>query len=57
MENKEIPSCYMCERTATTREHVPPKSFFPEGYRTNLVTVPLLIRRSPCGRLEISKRQ
>jgi len=32
--------CYMCERTATTREHVPPRSFFPQGFRTNLWTVP-----------------
>lgn len=32
--------CYMCDADATTREHVPPKSFFPKGHRENLVTVP-----------------
>jgi len=32
--------CYMCDANATTREHVPPKSFFPKGHRGNLVTVP-----------------
>jgi hypothetical protein len=32
--------CYMCELMATTREHVPPRSFFPQGFRTNLWTVP-----------------
>ncbi len=33
-------SCYACEKVATTREHVPPFSFFPEGFRDDLVTVP-----------------
>jgi hypothetical protein len=32
--------CYMCDAEGTTREHVPPDSFFPKGYRDNLVTVP-----------------
>lgn len=38
--------CYMCERPATSREHVPPKCLFPEfkdvgrNYRQNLLTVP-----------------
>jgi len=31
----------MCPAVATTREHAPPQCFFPEGYRNNLVTVPL----------------
>lgn len=31
--------CYMCDEAGTTREHAPPKAFFPEGYRTNLWTV------------------
>ncbi len=30
----------MCPVPATTREHAPPQSFFPEGFRTNLLTVP-----------------
>ena len=41
-------TCYMCERAATSKEHVPPKCFFPElkdapvGFdlRKNLITVP-----------------
>ncbi|WP_114241455.1 hypothetical protein [Dyella sp. C9] len=39
--------CYMCDRQATSREHVPPKCLFPEGkdmdgenHRSNLITVP-----------------
>ncbi len=41
-------TCYMCSEKATSREHVPPISFFPEkrelkndvNYRVNLLTVP-----------------
>lgn len=33
-------TCYMCDRAATTREHAPPLSFFPDGRRVNLITVP-----------------
>ena len=41
-------TCYACDRQATSREHVPPKCFFPEkgelsperDYRKNLITVP-----------------
>lgn len=29
----------MCDEAGTTREHVPPDAFFPEGHRTNLWTV------------------
>lgn len=39
--------CYMCERNATSREHVPPLCLFPEvkdtkgiNFRKNLITVP-----------------
>ena len=32
--------CYMCDADSVTREHVPPKSFFPTGYRDELITVP-----------------
>jgi len=32
--------CYMCDSSATSREHVPPSCFFPPGYRTDLWTVP-----------------
>ena len=42
------PTCYMCDEEATSREHVPPATFFPElkdspegrDYRRNLITVP-----------------
>jgi len=30
----------MCNRYATSREHVPPKGFFPDGHRDQLITVP-----------------
>lgn len=30
----------MCDAVATSVEHAPPDCFFPEGYRSNLVTVP-----------------
>src|ERR1700735_2567636 len=41
-------TCYICEQIATSREHVPAQSFFPEGkdalngadLRRNLITVP-----------------
>ncbi|CAN5670690.1 hypothetical protein BH20ACI4_BH20ACI4_21770 [soil metagenome] len=32
--------CYMCNDITTTKEHVPPESFFPVGHRENLITVP-----------------
>jgi hypothetical protein len=32
--------CYWCGCPASSREHVPPLSFFPKGKRTNLITVP-----------------
>lgn len=30
----------MCSAIATTREHAPPQSFFPDAHRLNLITVP-----------------
>jgi len=41
-------SCYMCENPSQSRQHVPPRCFFPErkdlgsykDYRKNLITVP-----------------
>lgn len=38
--------CYTCGDPATTTEHVPPKSFFPEGFRENLITVPSCYRHN-----------
>jgi hypothetical protein len=32
--------CYMCDQRSSTREHVPPRSFFPKSMRENLWTVP-----------------
>jgi hypothetical protein len=40
MNSKKAKTCYACDQPATTREHVPPQSFFPEGHRQNLITVP-----------------
>lgn len=38
--SKPTENCYMCAQPASTREHVPPRSFFPRGKRTNIWTVP-----------------
>ena len=45
---KALQTCYMCTRKATSKEHVPPKCFFPgsgdslsgKDLRKNLITVP-----------------
>jgi len=36
----------MCDAAAVTREHVPPKSFFPASLRTNLITVPSCLKHN-----------
>jgi hypothetical protein len=43
----ELPTCYMCSSLAISKEHVPPKTIFPEikdsgdvNYRDKLITVP-----------------
>lgn len=39
-------TCFMCDEPATTKDHIPPKCFFPEqkdtgtDYKKNLITVP-----------------
>lgn len=46
-KNKKI-TCYFCDKEYSSKEHVPPKCFFPEkgelsgevDYRKNLITVP-----------------
>ena len=40
MRKTQNKKCYMCNAEATTKEHVPPKSFFPPSCRENLITVP-----------------
>lgn len=49
MKSSEQAQCYCCEQIATTKDHIPPKCFFPEkkhlssdspDYRSHLVTVP-----------------
>lgn len=32
--------CYLCGRSATTRDHVPPESFYTKPLPSNLITVP-----------------
>ena len=32
--------CYMCSDNETSREHTPPRGFFPTNHRVNLITVP-----------------
>jgi hypothetical protein len=38
----DMPTCYMCDAPAVSREHVPPKCIFPEDaqFRINLIKVP-----------------
>lgn len=38
--SKKQEKCYYCGAEATSKEHVPPLCFFPEGQRKNLITVP-----------------
>jgi hypothetical protein len=49
MKSSEKNQCYCCEKIATTRDHIPPKCFFPKkkhfpnggpDYRRQLITVP-----------------
>src|SRR4028119_384032 len=49
MKSFENVQCYCCEQTATTKDHIPPKCFFPEkkylssnspDYRSHLITIP-----------------
>lgn len=39
---KFLPPCYYqsCKKNGTTKEHIPPKSFFPMDQRNQLLTVP-----------------
>ena len=46
-------TCYMCEAQATTKEHAPPRSLFPEGYRRNLITVPSCDRHNSDNSLDV----
>ena len=32
--------CYMCDNISTSNEHAPAQSFFPNGMKNNLITVP-----------------
>jgi hypothetical protein len=40
MRTTAMPKCYRCDAEAVTRAHVPSRSFFPAGYRKNLIAVP-----------------
>lgn len=44
MNHKHPNICYFCgmplDKTTITREHVPPKCFFPKGQKVDLITVP-----------------
>jgi hypothetical protein len=53
MNAMAIKTCYACDQPATTREHVPPLSFFPEGYRDDLITVPSCARHNNANSLDV----
>lgn len=42
--SRDLNICYCCgielDKTTKTREHIPPKCFFPKGYKDELITVP-----------------
>jgi hypothetical protein len=49
MKSPQTEQCYCCEKKATTKDHIPPKCFFPKkkhlandssDYRSHLITVP-----------------
>jgi hypothetical protein len=52
-EKSPTGSCYMCDSPATTREHVPPKSFFPRGHRNMLITVPSCARHNSDNSMDV----
>src|ERR1044071_110540 len=45
--------CYMCDQAATTKEHVPPRSFFPPEHRANLITVPSCQRHNNDNSMDV----
>ena len=50
---KTVETCYACDEPATTKEHVPPKSFFPEAHRDNLITVPSCALHNNANSLDV----
>lgn len=40
MTSTPISTCYWCGKAATSNDHVPPQSFFPQGKNLNLFKVP-----------------
>jgi hypothetical protein len=55
MKSSQKEQCYCCEKIATTKDHIPPKCFFPEkkhlgndssDYRSNLITVPACLEHN-----------
>jgi hypothetical protein len=46
-------ACYNCDSAATTREHVPPRGFFPRGFRNNLWTVPSCVTHNLDNSLDV----
>ena len=45
--------CYMCSDTATTREHIPARTFFPTGYRKELWSVPSCLKHNNNNSLDV----
>ncbi len=46
MNAKSQPTCYACDELAITKEHAPPRSFFPPVHRSKLITVPSCARHN-----------
>lgn len=50
---RKVPRCYMCAEPGTTREHVPPKSFFLPPYHTQLTWVPSCAKHNNANSLDV----
>lgn len=46
LDMRNSQSCYFCGQDASTREHVPPKGFFPKNSRKGLITVPSCVQHN-----------
>jgi hypothetical protein len=53
MNRAERNKCYMCDAEAVNKEHVPPDSFFPKGFRKTLITVPSCLKHNNKNNLDV----
>lgn len=51
-KQKRLVRCAFCGETATTRDHIPPKSIYPAPRPTDLITVPACVRCNEGSKLD-----